>query len=154
MGIEIMIVDKIERIELYAALLPGIRKGMAAVVALGDESACGRYEFEGGYFMVQKGETIPLERGTFEAHRKYIDVQIMLEGSEYVAWGDIRDLRVEIPYDEDIDVERFSGSFEHVIKISKSMFYVAFPHDAHKPVSHTDVPSSYTKIVMKLPVPA
>ena len=32
------------------------------------------------------------------------------------------------------------------------MFYIAFPHDGHKPVSHTDEPHSFTKIVMKIPV--
>jgi len=32
------------------------------------------------------------------------------------------------------------------------MFYMAFPHDGHKPVSHTKEQQAYTKIVMKLPV--
>lgn len=148
-----MIVDSIERIELYAALLPGIKAGMAAVAALKDP-ACGRYEFEGGFFLIQKGQTVPLESGTFEAHRKYIDVQILLDGSEYIAWRDIKNLKVEIPYDADKDAERLSGPFDHVIQISKGMFYAAFPHDAHKPVSHLTQPSTYTKVVMKLPVPA
>lgn len=49
----------------------------------------GRYEFDGGYFMVQKGTTRPLEEGTFEAHRRYIDVQIVVEGSEELAWEDL-----------------------------------------------------------------
>lgn len=145
-----MIIDSIDHIFLYEPLLKNLRNGMEAVKALKSAEA-GRYEFEGGYFMVQKGSTKPLEEGTFEAHRKYIDVQIILEGSEEVAWADLKDLTTAVEYNPEKDAERLSGSFEHVMKITEGMFYAAFPHDGHKPVSHTKEQQTFTKIVMKLP---
>lgn len=146
-----MIIDKLDNIFLYEPLVSNLRNGMEAVKALSDYET-GKYDFDGGYFMIQKGVTKPLSEGTFEAHRKYVDVQILVEGSEEVAWEDITDLTTVIEYNPEKDAERLSGSFEHVIKISEGMFYMAFPHDGHKPVSHTASEQSFTKIVMKLPV--
>ena len=146
-----MIVDKLDHILMYEPLLKNLKNGLEAVKAL-ESVETGKYEFDGGYFMVQKGTTKPLEEGTFEAHRKYVDVQIIMEGSEEVAWSDITDLTSVIEYDSEKDAQRLSGKFDHVIKVSKGMFYAAFPHDGHKPVSHTSVPQDFIKVVMKLPV--
>lgn len=101
--------------------------------------------------MIQKGITRPILDGTFEAHRRYIDVQILVEGSEEVAWEDIRKLETVIPYDAQKDAQRLTGSRDHVVKITKGMFYAAFPHDGHQPVAHTEEAQAFTKIVMKLP---
>ncbi|MGN0354928.1 MAG: YhcH/YjgK/YiaL family protein [Muricoprocola sp.] len=145
-----MIIDKFENIRFYSSMLKNLENGLEAVAALKSREP-GRYEFEGGYFMVQKGTTKPLEEGTYEAHRKYTDVQIILEGSEEIAWKEITDLASVKEYDSEKDAERLEGSFDHVMKITEGMFYAAFPHDGHKPVSHTSEQQEYTKIVMKLP---
>lgn len=146
-----MIIDSIHNIMKYEALLPNLKAGMEAVRGL-TELETGRYEFPGGYFMVQKGTTRPIAEGTFEAHRKYIDVQILMEGSEEVAWEDIRNLVTVVPYNPEKDAQRLTGNKEHVMKITKDMFYAAFPEDGHQPVAHTKEEQSFIKIVMKLPV--
>lgn len=146
-----MIVDNIRNIMYYKALLPGLEAGMKAVRELG-KLEVGRYEFEGGFFLVQKGTTKNIGTGTFEAHRKYADVQIIVEGSEELAWEDIEKVETVIEYNPEKDAERLNGEKTHVMLISKDMFYIAFPHDAHQPVAHTLVPQNFTKIVMKLPV--
>lgn len=146
-----MIIDKLDNIMMYEPLLKNLAAGMKAVEEL-ESLELGKYFFEGGYLMVQKGETKPMEEGTFEAHREYIDVQMIMEGSEEIAWADIKDLEVQTPYDPEKDAERFNGDRKHHILVTKGMFYAAFPHDGHKPVSHTEKQQQYTKIVMKLPV--
>ena len=145
-----MIIDSIDQIMKYEPLLSNLKKGMEAIHSL-EEVKEGRYEFDGGYFMVQKGTTRPILEGTFEAHRKYVDVQILLEGSEEVAWEDIRKLTTVIAYQPEKDAERLTGEREHVMKMTKGMFYAAFPQDAHQPVAHTETAQEFTKIVMKLP---
>lgn len=148
-----MIIDRIENIMNYAALLPNIKNGIEKLCSL-TELTPGRYRFDGGFFMIQKGMTRPITEGSFESHRKYIDVQIILEGSEEVAWEDIRRLNVIVPYDEEKDAQRLTGNHEHVMKITQGMFYAAFPQDGHQPVAHRKEVQSFTKIVMKLPVPS
>ena len=107
-----MIIDHVDNILKYEALLPNLRKGLEAVAAVKNGAGLvpGRYAFEGGYFMVQQGETRPISEGTFEAHRNYIDVQIMAEGSEEMAWEDVRRLETVIPYQEEKDAERLPGT--------------------------------------------
>lgn len=146
-----MIIDKLDNIMFYNSLVKNLSAGLEAVKSMKILDV-GRYEFDGGYFMIQKGSTKPIEEGTFEAHRKYVDVQIIVEGSEEVAWSDICDLTTVSEYSIEKDAERFLGDLSHSMKISAGMFYMAFPHDGHKPVCHTNSQQSFTKIVMKLPV--
>lgn len=146
-----MIIDKFSNIRFYGVMLHNLESGLQAVAALRNPEA-GRYEFDGGFFMVQKGETKPMAEGTFEAHRKYVDVQIVLDGSEEIAWADLDDLTEEGSYDAEKDKAAYTGSEENTMKISAGMCYIAFPHDGHKAIRHTKQQQSYTKIVMKLPV--
>ncbi|MDO4340284.1 MAG: YhcH/YjgK/YiaL family protein [Eubacteriales bacterium] len=146
-----MIIDSIDNIMFYQDILPNLKAGMAALNSK-KEWKPGRYEFEGGYFMIQEGVTKPMEEGSFETHRKYIDVQILLKGCEELAWKDCKDLTTVVSYNAEKDQERLNGSKDHVMLISEGMFYAVFPQDGHKAISHTDNQHSYFKVVMKLPV--
>lgn len=146
-----MIVDKISNMMNYKELLPYVENGMKAVDAL-ETLEVGRYEFEGGYFMVQKGTTTQAEEKPFEAHRNYLDIQIVVEGAEEMGWDDIADCEVTSPYNPDKDMEKMNGTYKHTMLISAGMFYAVFPQDAHRPCMHMTEPHDYTKIVMKLPV--
>ncbi len=147
-----MIIDCIENIKYYESLLPGLSNGLNILRQLPSQEV-GRYEFEGGFLMIQEGDTKPMEEGTFEAHRKYVDVQIMLQGCEELAWEDRSKLETAIPYNEEKDQERLDGAKNHKILISEGMFFAAFPQDGHKAVSHTNEQHHYRKAVMKLRLP-
>ena len=146
-----MIIDKFDNIRFYSCMLNNLENGLQAVEALRNPEA-GRYEFDGGFFLVQKGETKPMSEGTFEAHRKYADVQIVLEGSEEIAWADLGDLKEDGEYNGDNDKAAYTGAEDNVMRITAGICHIAFPHDGHKAVRHTSRQQSYTKIVMKLPV--
>ena len=148
-----MIIYHIDNILVYRELITGLEAGIRALQSR-DKWEPGRYEFEGGYFMIQEGVTKPMEEGTYEAHRRYVDVQILLSGCEELAWKEYQGLTPVIPYNPDKDQERLAGKREHIMLISEGMFYAAFPQDGHKAVAHTKEPHSYRKAVMKLPVRA
>lgn len=147
-----MIIDRIENIKYYESLLPGLNHGLKVLEQLTSQ-ASGRYEFDGGFLMIQEGSTKPMSEGTFEAHRKYVDVQIMLQGCEELAWEEYHKLVTAIPYNEEKDQERLDGAKNHKILISEGMFFAAFPQDGHKAVSHTNEQHHYRKAVMKLRLP-
>ena len=146
-----MIIDKFDNIRFYSCMLNNLENGLQAVEALRNPEA-GRYEFDGGFFLVQKGETKPMSEGTFEAHRKYADVQSVREGSEEIAGADLGDLKEDGEYNGDNDKAAYTGAEDNGMRITAGMCYIAFPHDGHKAVRHTSRQQSYTKIVMKLPV--
>ncbi len=149
-----MIIDTLDRIDTYRPVLRGIDEGLAAVRALGGDPQVGRYEFDGGYFMIQEGTTRDIPDGDFEAHRKYIDVQIILKGRETVAWSDIRCLTESVPYLDDKDKVMYAGEPAQCNTIGEGMFWAAFPQDGHKACRHmeAEAPAAYKKVVMKLPV--
>lgn len=147
-----MIIDRVENMEYYESILPGLKNGLKTLREL-PSRVVGRYEFEGGFLMIQEGDTKPMDEETFEAHRKYVDVQIMLEGCEELAWEDRSKLVPVIPYNEEKDQERLDGIKNHTILISEGMFFAAFPQDGHKAVSHTGEQHHYRKAVMKLRLP-
>lgn len=144
-----MIVDNIKNISRYETVVPGISEAFQQIQRI-ETLEDRRYGLKNGYFTVQSGKTKPMQEGTFESHRKYIDVQIILEGREELAWNDISNLQEAVSYDEEKDAVRWSGGKEHHILISEGMFYIMFPHDGHKAVAHLEEQYKYRKIVLKL----
>ncbi len=59
---------------------------------------------------------------------------------------------VEEADDEEKDAARWNGECTHHMLITKDMFYIAYPHDGHKAVSHVDEKNTFIKIILKLPV--
>lgn len=146
-----MIIDYLEHINQYSQILPSFAEGVAFALSL-LEKPVGRYEQGDIFAMVQEGETTPITEGDFEAHRIYADVQMMLEGSEMMEWEEIQRLSVTVPYSHEKDAELLSGEGQ-MMHITKGMFYVVFPSDAHKPCKYKNHPSKYRKIVLKLKMP-
>lgn len=146
-----MIIGQLPQINEYAMLLPNLSKGLEAI-RNAESLPIGKYQFERGYYLIQEGITKPFEENSFEAHRNYIDVQIVLTGYEEIAWLDYDRLMSVIPYDEATDKEKLIGPTTHRILIDEGMFWIAFPSDGHLAVSHSDTPHTYRKVVMKLPI--
>ena len=69
-----------------------------------------------------------------------------------MAWMELDNLTEAIPYDEEKDAARWNGERTHHMLITKDMFYIAYPHDGHKAVSHVDEKNTFIKIILKLPV--
>ena len=106
-----MILDCLSQWRRYAATLPGLEKAFEYLQTL--EAGCpnGRYELDGDrvYCLVQRYRTKPLEQATFEAHRKYADVQCLLAGRETILWAPLTALiTVKQPYDPNQDMGLFA----------------------------------------------
>ena len=145
-----MILDRFENLMKYEALIPNLAKAVEFCKTAGS-LAPGRYEFEGGFVLIQEGETASTpEEGNFEAHKEYVDVQVLAEGAEVMAWADISGLELAVPYKP--DAWFFSGQATEVVKIQPGVAYVMFPHDGHKACCHLDTPTHYRKYVIKCPV--
>lgn len=146
-----MIVGQLTRIQDYEALIPGLLRGLEAIKNA-DGLPVGRYPFDGGFYLIQEGQTKPFDEQGFEAHKHFIDVQIVVTGSEEIAWLDLDDLETVIPYDESTDKVKLSGPTTHRMIIGEGMFWVAFPSDGHQAIAHTNIRHSYRKIVLKLTI--
>ena len=81
-------------------------------------------------------------------------MQIIEDGSEEIAWDTLESLTETVPYSEEKDAARYTGDFSHQMKITKGMFWAAFPWDGHRPGAHSKEEQQYTKIILKLPFKA
>jgi YhcH/YjgK/YiaL family protein len=146
-----VIFDVIENLDEYISLNPKIANGLEKLNEVKIEYNK-RFDFDGGYLFFQEGTTNHIDEGTFEAHKKYIDIQIVLDGSEYVAWAPIKQLEVAVEYNAEKDVVRLNGSPKEIMKINKGMAYICLPHDGHKALKHVDKATTYNKAVMKIEI--
>ena len=115
----------------------------------------GRHEIvEGGaYANVQEYDT--RVEGKFEAHKDYIDVQIVVSGEEEVHVADIADaVDCLKEYDKTKDVMFYSSASEFkVYKACSSCWIVLFPGELHRPgLAKNGTPSPVKKVVVKIPV--
>lgn len=147
-----MIIDNVRNLNLYKEVLPNVENGLNKLADVKEFVPGERVYFDGGFFFYQKGTTKPLADAQFEAHRKYIDVQILLSGQEYLAWSELEHLTPVMEYSEERDVQKFTGEARHAMAITANMAYVCFPSDGHQAVFHLEEPTDFEKIVMKLEV--
>ncbi|MDD3339413.1 MAG: YhcH/YjgK/YiaL family protein [Lachnospiraceae bacterium] len=143
-----MIVDYEQNYGLYRNVLPSLEEGVAFLKTLRDKPP-GRYEHGDMFAMVQQGTTKSAESQKLEAHKRYVDVQYMVEGEEVVQWANTKYLEVAIPYNEQKDILFYHGQGD-AICVKPGMFYLVFPEDGHKPCTHVKTPTCYRKIVLKL----
>ena len=144
-----MQIDMLERLTEHVDTISHLREGLACLAEHRDERQPGIYAFPGGYLMLQTGVTIPAEEGYFEAHQRYLDVQVLLNGSETVIWADIETLREVEPYCLEKDYTMYAGQGIS-IPIHPGMCYICRPQDGHKACRHTEQANEYRKAVIKL----
>jgi biofilm protein TabA len=145
-----MILDYIQNFETYSRFNKKLEDGIAFIQTIKNMPA-GKYEHGDMYALVQEGLTNPIEAGNFESHRKYCDLQYMVEGKEILEWNDTIKLDEIISYNERKDAVFYSGSGNKIC-IEKDMFYILFPHDGHKCCVHDDNETNYRKVVLKLKI--
>ena len=110
-----------------------------------------RVELKGGSVYATRFtyETVPAEESFFEAHRKYLDIHIMLSGSERVEIAPPEKL-TEFDRVEANDFYAYRGEGDYKLVLSPGDFLVVFPDDAHRIKMQVDGPETVTKAVFKI----
>ena len=70
-----------------------------------------------------------------ECHRKYIDIQLVLEGVDEMGWKALADCQRSIDdYNEERDIQFFDDAADSWISTPANSFCIFFPEDAHAPL--------------------
>lgn len=96
-------------------------------------------------------ETIPAEESFFEAHKKYLDIHIMVEGREGVEIAPPEAL-AEFDRVEANDFYAYRGEGDYKLILSPGDFLVVFPGDAHRIKMQLDGPKTVSKVVFKVKI--
>ena len=113
----------------------------------------GRYELDGDniFYMVQSYDTDP-DKTISEAHRKYIDIQYMVEGEEIIGVADISCDKVLTEAKEENDVWFYNCKTEP-LTLSAGKYMVLYPNDLHCPgVATNGTAMTCRKVVVKVKV--
>ncbi len=95
-------------------------------------------------------ETVPEEESFFEAHRLYLDIHMMLSGTERVEIavpGTLAPLRSE----PENDFYAYTGVGRSLV-LSPHEFLVVFPNDAHRIKMRVNGPETVSKAVFKVKI--
>jgi YhcH/YjgK/YiaL family protein len=126
------------------ARLRGIAAGSSSKVEL----AAGAYAVEQVYLSKARPE------GFFESHRKYIDVQVVVEGEELMEVVDIGRIEVREPYSAERDVILYGDAAgASSVRLAAGDVAVYFPVDVHMPGLRARAEAGLVrKTVVKVPV--
>ena len=133
-----MIFDTLIHSDRYSGLNENILRVLEYAKGLSKDSfPKGRDELDGKKLFINfaQYETHDVKDGLAEAHRKYADVMVMIDGEETVYVNDISKLTsIDKEYDESIDamLTKVDGNYSS-IKLTPGTFLVLFPEDVHAP---------------------
>lgn len=148
-----MIADKIENAGLYRNLSSGIKAGLEFVQKT-DLLAIepGEYNIAEGIFaIVAEYQTKPAIESKPEAHKKYIDIQYIIKGEEYIGYAPLENQEIATEYDEKNDFMFLDAEISFT-KMTTGMFAIYYPTDIHQPGIVIDKPAAIKKVVVKVAV--
>lgn len=132
-----MILDALDKLADYSPLIPHaetIRRFL-------DETALecletGRCDIRGDevYAMVIRDLAKAPDDAQLEVHRKYLDIQILLDGNESIGWKPLADCTQPQPYDEQKDIQFLPDAPDTWINLVSRQFALFLPADAHQPM--------------------
>lgn len=114
--------------------------------------AAGRYPIVGDDLLVivESVSGRDREAAKLECHRRYIDIQLVLEGTDEMGWKPLADCREPVDdYSAEKDIQFFRDAPISWIATPPGAFCIFFPEDAHAPLVAT---GKIRKLIFKIAV--
>jgi YhcH/YjgK/YiaL family protein len=150
-----MIVASLSSISRYR----GISKNLDIAFDWLEEGAwrqlsAGKYQIRGDevFALVQEYVTKEHSACRFEAHRRYIDIQMLISGKETIEVVPVDSLSVIEPYKPDIEFFACPEAWgAHALAMTAGQCVILFPEDAHRPCMNVGgVAEPVRKLVVKV----
>lgn len=149
-----MVLDNLENAVLYFGLNKHLQHALNYMVETDfGKLAPGKYYIDGENLVanINEYETKPASSCKLESHVKYIDIQLMLEGEEYIGYVAKCNQKPMVEYDHDKDVMFFNDEVS-TFKLVKGQFAIFFPTDLHQPGIQSGENKKVRKLVLKVAV--
>ena len=115
----------------------------------------GRVDIDGNrmYATLSVSKTKLPAAGKLEAHRNYLDIHYLVQGSETIATVPVAGLEVTEPYKAENDIEFFKVPAKpRILQMKPGDFAIFLPGQGHIPGLGTDTSASIRKVVVKVKV--
>lgn len=148
-----MIIDNLNNSHQYRETHKGFAESFDFLKKAVEENLpVGRYEIDSDRVFAFIQEYTSKTESSFEAHKNYIDIQFIVEGTEVIYASDISSLAVKEEYSAERDI-MFLEDCEKASKavLQKGEYGIFFSWDAHKPgLCYEGNPGNVKKIVVKV----
>ncbi|MDH4284972.1 MAG: YhcH/YjgK/YiaL family protein [Gallionellaceae bacterium] len=102
------------------------------------------------FVIVEETQGRTRDEAKLECHRKYIDIQLVLEGVDEMGWKPLADCHEPVSdYSEERDIRFFNDVADSWISTPPNSFCIFFPEDAHAPLVST---GKIRKLIFKIAV--
>lgn len=147
-----MIWGNIENLQEYSYLEEQIKKCFV-YAAEHDLLNCekGRYDIEGDdlYVNVVEYQTISAEERFWEAHKKYIDLHLVLCGQEQIDLSFVQNMQLK-EYEEESDFLPMDGKKSGSVVLTSGDFLICYPSDGHRTAVAVEKPENVRKVIFKI----
>ncbi|MDD5328669.1 MAG: YhcH/YjgK/YiaL family protein [Sulfuricella sp.] len=148
-----MIFDTLANADRYAGLHPLFPAAFAFLRDTDLKSlAPGRHPIQGDalFAIVEAVNGRSREEAKLECHRKYIDIQLVLDGLDEMGWKALGDChRPVADYSAEKDIRFFLDAPASWIATPPGAFCLFFPEDAHAPLVSS---GAIRKVILKIAV--
>jgi YhcH/YjgK/YiaL family protein len=149
-----MITDVIQHAHLYEGLHDSFKKAFRYLRDTDFSAiAIGKHEIEGDniFAIVNEFETKDKHECEAEAHKKHIDIQYVVKGTEMFGYAPLTTQKPVIDYDETKDVAIYKEAVSY-LKLEAGMFIIFYPTDLHQPEVREFEPVMVKKVVVKIKI--
>ena len=145
-----MILGKNREAAAYRGLHPRLDRALECLTdeflaSVGTETR--KLEGEALYVTRFDYDTAPFEETFFESHKRYLDIHVMVKGSERVDIAHPEGLTL---YENKGDFYGYLGDAEQSVILRPGDFLVVFPGDAHRLNIAVGEPEPVSKVVFKI----
>ena len=149
-----MIFDSIENKNHYISLNKNFEKAFKFIENNNlEEVSNGRYEIDGDnvFVLIQSYTSRQEKENKWESHRKYIDIQYILRGTEIIGFKPVRQLIKNEDYFKEEDIAFYKPVYNWTkLEVEKGQFVIFFPTDGHKPCCINEKAELVKKAVIKI----
>lgn len=149
-----MIIDKIENLEKYLStfkygkeLSDFIKNTDFSTLSYGKTQIVGKDLFV-NYMTYTTKNTV----GDLEAHKDYVDLQLVFKGEERMDYANLDDCTTTVEYNQEKDVYFLTAKDYSSLYFKEGYFAIYFPQDAHRPSLTYKEEQTIVKAVFKIKV--
>ncbi|MFK5893182.1 MAG: YhcH/YjgK/YiaL family protein [Pseudomonadota bacterium] len=148
-----MILDVLSNASRYFPLNKGFKKAFEFLNRPDlKELSVGKYTIDGNriYAIVAKEQGRSKEDAQLETHDKYIDIQLVLSGTDTMGWKPrLLCHQLSKEYNQTTDLQFFADEPDLWLAIKSGSFALFFPEDAHMPLISSE---KIHKVIVKIAV--